>query len=51
MASPGTVRTQKPIAGQGRAMRDGLDVGRVLLGQPKKMILAANIVLRSRKMS
>lgn len=51
MASPGTARAEKPIAGQGGAMRDGLDAGRVLLGKPKKMMLAANIVPRSWKMS
>lgn len=51
MASPGTVRAEKPIAGQGGAMRDGLDAGRVLLGKSKKMILTANIALRSWKMS
>lgn len=51
MASSGTVRAEKPTASPGGAMRDGLDTGRVLLGKPKKMMLNANIVLRSRKMS
>lgn len=32
-------------------MRDELGAGRVLLGKPKKMMLDANIVPRSRKMS
>lgn len=51
MTSPGPVSTEKPTAGPGRATRDGLGAGRVLLGKPKKMLLAANIVPRSRKMS